>query len=226
MTQLLQSLTTGRDQFETIGDLIAQILANEIANQRALAVAAGEPSGDWAVAVYREAASPWEFFTEDPTLPPVVSIRFARFDMLPAETTITQQIGTAQYFLDFAAAGLAEGSADGQTPGDFSAAVRVQQAVRLIRRILCASINQYLQARGSVGWRRVTSFEMFQPPQLTTTKPPWDFVAAARLILEVKIRETSPEYEAPDLEQIFVALKKGQDGAILAQMDYTYEMED
>lgn len=220
--QTLQSLIDKRDNFEIIGDQIAQILTDETANQRALAAASGDASGDWALRIYREVAAPWEFF-KDPTEPPVVSVRFARFDGEPRETTATQQVGIVSYFLDFGAAGQAAETLTGHIPGDLDAARRIQRAIRLVRNILLAGPNQVLQARGVVGWRRVTMIEAFQPPQLQTTVPALDHLAAARVTLEVKILETTPEYEAGDLESIAIDLKNGRDGAILAQAEYDYQ---
>lgn len=228
--QLLQTLILGPDNWEALGNLIAQILANEIANQRALAAAyvpaSGDPlpppaSGDYAIRVFREVADPWEFF-KDPTEPPVVSIRFARADMVANETKVTEQVNTCQWLLDFGAAGQAQETPTGHTPGDLDAAIRIQRAIRIVRNILDAGPNQYLQARGIVGWRRVTSFEMFQPPRKETTQPTLDHLAGARVTLEAKVRETSPEYQGEDLEIVAVDLKKGLDGSILAQVEKDY----
>jgi hypothetical protein len=217
-------LILGPDNWEALGAQIAQLLADEVANQRALAAAyvppSGDPavfSGDYAIRVFHEVSDPWEMF-KDPTEPPVVSVRCAGGDLIPVETKVTEQVYTWRYYLDIGAAGQAADTATGHLPGDQDAAIRIQRAIRLIRQILSSGPNQYLQKRGIVGWRRLSGVEIFQPDRKDITQPTLDHIAAARILLEAKVRDVSPEYQGEPLEDVAVDLKKGQDGSIIAQV--------
>jgi len=66
MAALLTALIDKDDTNQIVRDKIAVILAEEIANQRALAVLASKPNpDDWFFNVYIERAKPWEIETDN-----------------------------------------------------------------------------------------------------------------------------------------------------------------
>ena len=219
----LQQLLISEDRFELVRDQIAQILADEVANQIQIATDVGAPDPqDWNLEVYAERANPWEKWLNDTTVAnkvPVINVWFDSdsFDMGQGNVA-TCQAADGTFNID--CYGYAISSDDGGTghvAGDEMAARESHRAVRLVRKILMAQENRYLQLQPFVARRWVQSRTSFQPEQTTRSV---QRICATRLVLAVKYIEASPEYVGEALECIHVDLKRASDGAILAQMEY------
>jgi hypothetical protein len=223
MVDLLQSLIDKQDNFEIIRDQIAAILAAESVNQMALAVTAGEDPALWKLRVFRERSNPWAQFQErevdDPS--PIVNVWYesGTFDGTKGNVVERQQ-HQGRFNIDIVAYGEAqdEDGEPGHIPGDLDAALNLGRAIRLVRNILMASQNTYLQLpRQVVGRRWPESITSFQPDDSNAKN-----VAAARIILAVDFNEHSPQYEGEEIETVFAECKESEAGQVLFEVEYDY----
>jgi len=218
---VLAELIDKTDNFELIRDKIAVILANETANQQALATAAGEDPELWKFAVYTERANPWESLRADDDTP-IVNVWFET-STAPKRTgnVVERQQVTGTFHVDCYCRGSAASSGSGHLAGDEQAARNVQRILRLVRNILMAAQNTYLQMRGVVWHRWPQSLTVFQP-QMDARNV--EQVIAARLTLAVDFNEFSPQVEGEALEILSVDVKRDSDGQIMAEADYSYPL--
>lgn len=206
------------DSFETVRDQIAAILAAESLSQQALATAAGEDPTLYKLRVYTERFNPWEMFRDGAAdRSPVVNVYFD--SMAPTGgDTVERQPFSGVYHIDCIGCGLATANGEGHVPGDYSAAINAQRAVRLVRNILSAGEYTYLGLRGTVARRKIESVTMFQPPHESDAIK----ILAARMVLRVEFNETSPQVSGVTLEEIGVNITRADDGAVLASAVFDY----
>lgn len=228
MTDVISTLIDKQDNFEIVRDQIAAILVTEVANQMALATAALKEPLDWKLRIFTEATNPIEQFLN-------VTDKTPAFDLVPIinvwyDTSsfpedrgepVKRQGSDTVYNIDCYGYGLSSNNvAGGHNPGDKEAVLEVQRAVRLVRNILMAGLNTYLQLRETdvgIGLRWPQSISAFQP-QLDSV--PVQNVHGARIALKVSFNEFSPQIIPETLELITVDVKRLEDGEIILEADY------
>ena len=217
------TLIDKQDNSEIIRDQIAAILVTEVANQIALATTAGKPDpDDWKLRIFTERSNPWEQFQNEQTdRSPLVNIWFdsENFDR-GASNVMQRQKTEAVFNIDCYGYGKAsDNPSGGHNPGDKEAALEVQKALRLVRNILMAAENTYLQLQGTVWSRWPQSITSFQP-QLDSRNVLQ--IAGARLALRVTFNEFSPQVVAETLETLAVTVLRTEDGEIVLETQYDY----
>lgn len=203
------------DSVEIVRDQIAAILKVELANQATLT---GRPQPR----VFVERASPWGVFAEGSrSEPPVVNVALESMSYDgQASNIVERQKCEATYFIDAYGYGVSVEGDSGHSPGDQTAALEAQKALRLVRRILMAGPYTYLGLRGLV-WRRwPQSVSMFQP-QFDTRNT--QHVVAGRLTLQVQFNELSPQTAGEPLETLTVEVTRSTTGEVLIAAQYPPE---
>lgn len=227
---VLDTLIDKQDNFEIIRDQIAAILTSEVANQMVLAAAAAKDSALWKLRIFTERSNPWEQWIDidDSTdLSPIIDVWYDNGNFPGAKGgTVDRQAHEAIYNLDCYGVGVsADVPAGGHDPGDKEAAFEAQRAVRLVRNILMAAINTYLQTAKGSGlrvWQR-------WPESITVFQPQLDnqaiqHIVAARIALKVTFNEFSPQVTPETLELLTVDVKRIEDGQIVLEADYEYPL--
>lgn len=219
----IDTLIDKQDNFEIIRDRIAVILANEVANQKALATDAGKDASAWDFDVYAERSNPWEQYADEgAALTPIVNVWFDNSEVdLAASSAVQGQKTTATYNIDIYAAAQSEETSDGHTPGDYKAALGAHRIARLVRNILMAGAYTYLGfPRGELVWsRQVQSISVYQPAADSNTV---NQIVGARIVFRVVFTEETPQVSPVTLEQLSVAIKRAEDGKILANVEFDY----
>jgi hypothetical protein len=223
--KLLQQLIDKNDGFEVVRNQIAAILVSERDNQKALALEVDPPQepSDYDFSVYIERSNPWEqFLADNADLTPIINIWYnnSDFDGM-ASTTVERQKTVGVFNIDCYGAGVSQGDGAGHIPGDERAALETQRALRLVRNILMASQNTYLQLQGLVWQRWPQAVTMFQPQM---DSRPLTHVVAGRLALRVTFNELSPQYIGEPLEYVAIGVKRASDGQIIINSDYDYTL--
>ena len=225
---LIDTLIDKQDTFEIVRDQIAAILVAEVANQVALATAEGPPidPDDWKLRIFTERSDAWEQFlnlTDATDKSPLVNIWYDTGSFPEGQgNTIERQKHEATYNLDCYGVGVsANVVAGGHTPGDQEAAFVVQRSIRLVRNILMAAINSYLQLRGTVWQRWPQSITVFQPQIDNQTV---QHVVGARIAFRVGFNEFSPQVTPETLEFVAVDVKRTEDGEIVLEANYEYPL--
>ena len=212
---MIAELIDKQDNFEIVREQIAAILAAETANQQTLAGAAGEDPDLWKFRVYSERSNPWSQLTEPSAdKSPLVNVWFdsSTFDK-GASNPVERQKCDAVFNIDcYAQATSQDDGAGGHIAGDEQAALEAQRVVRLVRNILMAGENTYLQMRGIVWSRWPQSIKLFQP-QLDNRSV--ENVVAARLTFAVAFNEFSPQVQGETLELISTKVIRKVDGEIV-----------
>jgi hypothetical protein len=218
----LDALINKQDTFEIVRDQIASILALEVANQKTLASSLSEDPELWDLEIYSERANFWEkFLNEQTDQVPIVNIVFNSLNVDESSSTRSGTItANGVYNIYVYAHGLSsDNETGGHNPGDRLAAYTLHRAIRLVRNILMASQNTYLQLRPLVSERQLDSIEIFDP---AFNENPIQNVVAGRLALRVRFNEFSPQETPVDLELLSVDVKRTEDGQIVAEADYDY----
>lgn len=223
---VLDSLIDKEDTFEIVRAQLAAILVSEITNQQAKATLASLNPDDWKVRIFVEQSNPFSVFQgvdgnppED--VSPVCNIWYdgGDFDMSKSNT-VDRQLHNMRFNLDIYGYGITAETEEGHTPGDQAAALQAQKAVRLIRNILMAGPNTYLQLRGTV-WRRMpSSIQMFQPKM---GEMPVQNVLGCRLSMLIEASEYSPQATPEIAELLTIGLKRKDNGEIFLDFAYEYE---
>lgn len=227
MASRLTALIDKRDSFEIIRDQIAQVLADESANQMALATAASRDPELWRLRVYRERAVPWDLVNGSSDRHHAVNVWFdsANIDEASADPT-NRQSYIGNFNIDVVYEALSVDTASGQTPGDMQSALQANRILRLCRNILMSSEYTYLRLRQTesslvaVTRRWIRSISTFQP-QLDNKAA--RHVTGMRLELSVRYSEFSPQYEPSTLNVLDVVIDEDDMGQVLAgvQLDFT-----
>lgn len=210
-----------QDNFEVIRDQIAGILKTEIINQMALATAAAKDPDEWKLRIFTERSNPFEqFLNEQTDQSPIVNIWYENSNFEQSGSNISERQKTvAIYNIDCYGYGVSEDDGAGHKPGDREAAFEVQKALRLIRNILMAAENTYLQLRGLVWQRWPQNITVFQP-QLDGRQ--MQQIVGARLAFKVTFNEFSPQVQAETLEYVAIDVRRTEDGEIVLEADYDY----
>lgn len=219
---VLESLITKQDTFEIVRDQIVSILALEVANQQALAIAALEDPDDWTLDIYSERANPWEKFLNQQTdRAPIINVVLNSLTLDEAASTRSNATKTTGLYNIYCyAMGLTTDElSGGHNPGDKDAAYVCHRAIKLVRNILLASQNTYLQLQGTVIERKFETIEIFDP---TFDENPIQNIVAARMGLRVVFNEFTPQTTPETLELLSVDVKRTEDGQIVAEADYDY----
>lgn len=221
---VLQTLIDKVDNCELIRDQIASILALECANQKALALLAAPPQDPalYDFRVYTERTDPWEVYLSDESddFTPVVNVWYESTTFDGNASNISErQMGVGIFNIDCIGAAVALETVEGHTPADAASSLLAQRTARLVRNILMASINTYLQLQGLVWQRWPQSITILQPQM--DARPTTRFTAA-RLVLRVKFNEFSPQYQPETLELLSSEITRSSDGRLLINADYDY----
>lgn len=210
------------DTFELVRDKVAALLVAEVANQQALATAAGKDPTAWKLRVFTERSNAWEQFADGPPQDrsPIVNVWFDRSTFDPrASNTVERQKAEAYFNVDCIGYGVAQDNAGGgHKAGDQEAALEAHKALRLVRSILMAAEHTYLGLRGVVWQRWPDSVTTFQPRGLDDR--PAQQIVGARLALRVTFNEMSPQTAAQTLEQIGLTVYRAEDGEVVLRADY------
>jgi hypothetical protein len=220
---MIDSLIDKTDSFEQVRDQIAAILAYETVSQQALAVTAGKDPKLWKLRVFLERSNAFEQFLNSPIadVSPIVNVWFdnSTYDM-KSSNYLERQTSETIYNID--CYGYGEAKDDGSTghiPGDLTAALELQRAIRLVRNILMAANYAYLALDGLVGSRWINSIIAFQPDIAAVSERK---VHAARIAFKVGFNEFSPQITPETLEYISADVKRTADGEIVAEADYNF----
>jgi hypothetical protein len=131
---------------------------------------------------------------------------------------VERQTASAIYHIDcYGAAPSSDVQGGGHLPGDEQAAREAQRAVRLARNILMAGAYTYLGLRGLVWKRFPQTISLFQPQidNRATIR-----VVAARLALQVKFSEFSPQIAGETLELLMIDVLRAETGELLLRAQY------
>lgn len=223
--EVLGTLIDKEDNFEVVRDQIALILATESVSQVARAIAADKPDpNDWRLRVFTERSNPWEQWLNDQSdKTPLINIWYDNGSFPEAKgNPVERQQHRAIYNIDCYGLGIStDNPAGGHLPGDREAAFEAQRALRLVRNILMAAQNTYLQLdRKTIGATR-------WPQSVTVNQPQIDGnsvikVVGTRLALQVTFNEFSPQYVPETLELLSVDVKRTEDGEIVVEANYDY----
>lgn len=218
---MIQSLIDKQDTSEQIRDQIAAILAAEVVNQMTLATTAGKDPQDWKLRIFTERSNPWEqFLNGQADESPLVNVWYdSSFFDESKSNTVSEQMSETVYNIDIYGYGVSGDDGAGHKAGDKEAALECQRAIRLVRNIIMASENTYLQARGLVWQRWPQSINSFQPQQGENSV---EKIVAARFALRVRFTEFAPQYEGQPLELLTTTVKRAEDGSIYFTADYDY----
>ena len=211
------------DNFEIIVDQIAAILKVEAAAQFALATTAGKPDPTlFDLRVFQDRSNPWENFpskTNNET--PIANVWFDSTNFVGAASdTVSRQKSSTVFNIDLYGYGVSsDNPAGGHIPGDAVAIEAVKRAIKIARNILMSSKYTYLELRGLVWSRWVSSITFFQPQQDADNA---HHVAGARIAFLVEFNEFSPQYEPETLELVSAQVKRAEDNEIIILADYDY----
>ncbi len=222
---MIAALIDKQDSFEIVRDQIAAILAIEVANQKALAIADEQDPALWDFLVFKERANPWELYLNPPedgveiTLP-IVNVWYdaSTFDKSKSNA-FERQHSDSTFNIDMYGRGLAQDTDEGHTPGDLDAALAVQRVVKLVRNILMAGEYAYLGLRGLVGERWPQSVRILQPEIERAVAPQ---IVGARMVFNVTFNEFSPQVVPETLETLFATVKSKEDGEVVIEAEYIY----
>jgi len=218
----ISELIDKQDGFEIIRDKIATILAAEIASQKALASGEGKDPDLWDVRIFTERSDAWQVWLNDQSnMSPICNVWYDGSDF-PKNTgnVVKNQKSDGLFNIDLYGYGQSSDDATGgHNPGDKEAAFALHRAIRLVRNILMAAIYTYLELRGTV-WRRwISSIKIFQPE---FNGKAIQNVIAARIAFEVEFSEFSPQVEAETLEYISTTMRRQEDGEIVLEVDFDF----
>lgn len=230
MPALLPSLIDVRDNVEIVRERIVEILAVEIAGQKAKAVAAGKDPRLWDVKLFMERQNPWELFLEVQgkktiDITPFVNVAYDQDSPEKPRSSSLQVPTTATFNIDIYAAGVSEETPAGHIPGDEAAVLARDRVRRIVRNILMAEPYRTLgdppssidRETGEVTSARViadrwiratTAFEVPSEARLLVK------IAACRIAFEVSFREGVPVRPGVSLAGVQTALRRGPDGSL------------
>lgn len=227
---LINTLIDKNDTFEVVRDQIAYILKTNVEEQKVLAAAALKDPADWDLRIFLERSNPFEEFLQDnpASTSPIVNIWYDTqgFDRRKGNVVSRQQSDTT-FNIDVYGYGVsASDGGTGQTVGDKTSALEAQRGVRLVRNILMADINTYLQLpRGNVegggfAGRWIDNIQSFQPE---IDERPVANVRALRISFSTSFNEFSPQQVYEILETIGLSVYRKETGEVYftKEIDFT-----
>lgn len=234
MPTVLTVLIDKQDNFEVIRDQIAVLINTNQAAQVILAAAEPDPS-QWKLRVFTERAQPWEQFLNEPEkalalqdLSPIVNVWYENGTFPEAQgDTVNRQAHVATYNIDVYGFGIAQDDGStGQIPGDLTAVQNATRGIRLVRNILMAAENTYLQLQNKGGAALGPGVYQRWVQSVTSSQPDLGgesahSVIGIRLALRVTFNEYSPQVdESNALETVHVDIKRASDGMLLTDVEY------
>lgn len=221
---MIAELIDKLDSFEIVENAIIAILVAEVANQMQLATDGGKDPDDWKLRIFKERFRPWEQWLNVDgavNISPIVNVWFDNVNFDKSSSDIMErQTSEGMFNIDcYAYARSSDNQAGGHNPGDEAAALQVHRAIRLVRNILMAAENTYLQLRGLVSFRWPQSITVLQPEIDSITVQE---IIGARIAFQVRYNEFSPQVEVCPLEGVLVDVVSAIDGEIILQTDYDY----
>jgi len=220
MVEVTNILIDKEDNFEIIRDQIAQIIADESVNQMVLAANAAKDPSLWELRVFAERSNPFEQFMNNPVADtsPIINVWFDNYNVdLGSSNSVERQTTRGNFNIDCYGYGLSkDDGGSGHIPGDEEAALEAQRAVRLVRNIMMLDINTYLQLRGVVQTRMPQDVSTFQPQ---FNGQPAVQVVGARISLNVRFDEYSPQFVNDTLDELGVTITRASDGQVLAKQE-------
>lgn len=227
----LTSLIDKQDNNEKVRDQIAAILALEIANQKALAIAAGETSRDFNFKVFVERSKPFSALTYSTTGEPdgnlaegVINVLFDNdvFDNKNSDQTYRQRVKGTFYIDCYAHKNRVEGDyEDLNVAGDELTSKESDRIARLARNIIMSATYYQL----GLGWkelgkgnnivfrRNIIKREKFLPQDREGKI--FENIIATRLTLEVEYDEFSPQVDTRDFELIHTDVVRDEIGGMV-----------
>lgn len=221
MAAKLQQLIPDQDNIELVRDKIAQVLAEETAEQQALAAGQSKDPDRYKIRVLVESSNPISKFQAQTVLDksPIVNVWLDGYNLLNQSSDGSTSLVRATFNVDVYGYGISADAAVGHTPGDKAAAIQAQNGLRIVRNILMSNYYRYLDLRGIVTRRTTQSVQAFQPEILGQSV---EKVQAVRMTFEVDLQEASPEYQGHALEIVHVDINRDSDGFVMAQAEYDY----
>jgi hypothetical protein len=213
---MLQALFSRQLNAHLVSEAVATILANEEANQRALAEAAGLDPEPLRVRVYIGRSAPitdWIDVTSDTDVSPIINVRLDRTEY-PGGNVIEQQRNQVRIPVECFAVGVASQSPDGFVHAETLSLERLYSVVSFARKVLMAAENTYLGMRGVVSKRWIES-ESYLPVDFDQD-PRTQHVRACKLSLVADSYELSPQTTGVPMASVRVRLLKASDGQVLA----------
>lgn len=209
---LVNTLLKNQDNAELIRDRIVLILASELANQYALALAyTPEPeedfnAEDYKITVYMESLRPMDQMD----LPAVnVQLLASNKDERPG-STVGNQKNKIHFAIDCTARGKMDGAAD-----DADATVRCWFVSRLVRSILMAGEDTYLGLRGIVQKREVISRTTGDLQNINESAA---VISVCRILFDVDTYEGSPQAAYQSFEGMSFKVETADGRIILADL--------
>lgn len=221
MTDTIDTLIDKQDNFEIVRDQLAVILVTEVANQMALATSASKDPALWNLRIFTERSNPieeWLNVTPATDLSPIINI-WVDNGTYPgaAGDTYERQTGEFVYNIDCYGVAVSGDDGEGHKLADKEAALEVQRAVRLVRNIIMAALNNKLQLKGTVGKRWPTAVSFFQPQM---DNQAIQGVVGGRIALQVTMEELVPQVTPTTLDDIFVDIKRLDTGQLVLEANY------
>lgn len=223
--KVLTKLIEPPDNFELIRQQIVAILICERDNQKVLAGDESKPVEDWDFKVYEERFEPWEQVvneTNPVAVPlPIVNVWFDSDSFAESSSTRAEtQKCTAAYNIDIYGFGIAEETIEGHKPADLLASNNCKRVTALVRNILMAAQNTYLQLPRGTAWdRKLESRQSYQP---RLDQRPVIEVVALRMRFKVSFNEVSPQFEGVPLAEVVATVERCSDGEVLSVLNFNY----
>ena len=217
---VIDHLIDKQDNYEIVRDKVAQILADEVINQKIKAAADAKDPALWNFTVFTEKTNPFELIETvsgkiggDAEIANVWldSVTFNEGDVVDRKQPDTI------IHIDCVSSKSAENNAGGgiTTQADLRASLDAERIGRLVRNILMAATYTYLDMRGIVAKRWITRMQKLQPDR---DDQPAQNAMAFRVTLTVSHLEDTPQITTGDLDEIIVDLKRGELDEVLASL--------
>jgi hypothetical protein len=220
MAAKIDSLIDKQDNYEIVRDKVAQILADEIANQQTLAGNAGKDPALWTFTVYTERSNPFILARENAGgvtgENEIVNVWLDNSNFIDGNPVNRKQPTTAINIDCISVKSSTDNPAGGITQSaDERASLDAERIGRLVRNILMADEYTYLDLRKTVANRWISRMQKFQPDR---DDRPVENAMGFRVVLEVSHLEYSPQATPEDLELIITDIKRGETGEVLASV--------
>lgn len=220
---MLDQLITTPDMFEVVLDAIAYTLASECENQRARAIFDGRDPELHAFRVFVESCSAHDQFAVRDTEPnlrlPIVNVCYNRSDLPKDKGSPSAGIGHSEskYLIDcYAYSETVVGIDGGHMRTDEASARAAYRVARQVRQILMSVEYQDLGLPpGTIGERWVDSIESMRPRVGQALN---ERIAVARIRFSPEFLENAPQITPFSLVQMYGAIKRDEDGQILAKI--------
>lgn len=219
---LLNTLIDKKDNFQLIGEKIAEILLLERDNQKELAEAAEKDPELWHYRVFHEASSPVEDFQDEAgDKSPVVNVWFENNEVdWKASNVVNKKAVDGIYNIDCYGYGISTETMEGHLPSDKASALESQRIACLIRNIIDSNVNVWLDMKGVVSQRKTMGISMFQPQRINGE--PMEHVVGARLRLEVRHVEYAVQMAPEEISEISINVRRKGTGEIYINSMYDY----